>query len=261
MKRYIYKRLLRRKEILEKEVKTLVAKWSKITGITVERITRLTYTDDKVIVQFREFEVQPDGVQRSICERDLALPANLLWSKNQDEELLAEVLSSIKIRQAVEADAHDMAWVHWRAVHITAASDGYYGSKILNDWSPKVNCERISAYRERVRTFPLRYPDNRLTVVAEMANRIIGFGVLVPERNYLLSLYVSPQGNGKKVGARLLQEVEARARNAGCPSLELHAAMNAEGFYKKHGYERVAPVFYTLRTGLEMPCVLMRKQL
>ena len=40
MKRYIYKRLLRRKEILEEEVKALVAKWSKITGITVERITR-----------------------------------------------------------------------------------------------------------------------------------------------------------------------------------------------------------------------------
>ena len=261
MKRDVYRRFLFHQETLEEEVKALVAKWSKITGITVESIARLTFTDDKVIVRFREFEVQPDGVQRSLCERDLALPANLLWCKNQDEELLAEILSSIKIRPAVEADASDMAWVHWKAVHITAASYGYYGPKILNDWSPKVNCERISAFRERVRTFPQRYPDNRLTVVAELSRRIIGFAVLVPERNYLKSLYVSPQGNGKKVGARLLQEMEILAKNAGCPFLELEAAMNAEGFYQKHGYERVELVFYTLRTGLEMPCVLMRKQL
>lgn len=256
-----YNRFVNRQQQLQEATEKLVEKWSQITGITVEKIARITFTDDTVIVRFREFEVLPDGVQRSLCERDLALPANLLWCKNQDEKLLAEVLSSIKIRQAVEADANDMAWVHWKAVHITAANHGYYGSKILDDWSPKVDSERISGYRDRVRTFPQRYPDNRVTVVAELAKRVIGFAMVIPEKNYLLALYVSPQAKSMKVGARLLQEVETLSVNAGRPYLELHASMNAEGFYKKHGYKRIAPVFYKLRTGLEMPCVLMCRKL
>ncbi|MBX9878019.1 MAG: GNAT family N-acetyltransferase [Candidatus Obscuribacterales bacterium] len=256
-----YNLFVRRQQQLQEATEKLVAKWSQITGITVEKIARITFTDDTVIVRFREFEVLPDGVQRSLCERDLALPANLLWCKNRDEKLLAEVLSSIKIRQAVESDAYDMVWTHWKAVHITAANYGYYGPKILEDWSPKVSAERITLYREWVRTFPQRYPDKRVTVVAELAKRIIGFASYVPEKNYLLSLYVSPQAAGKKVGVRLLQEMERLARGAGCTYLELDAAINAEGFYVKHGYERIAPIFYTLHTGLEMPCVKMQKQL
>lgn len=256
-----YKRFFDRQEQLQEATRTLMSKWSQITGMTVERIVRITFTDDEVIVTFREFEIQPDGVQRSHCERDLALPARLLWSRKQDKELLKEVLSSIKIRQAQESDAWDMVWVHWKAVHITAAAGGYYGPKILNAWSPPVSAERITAYRERVRTFPERYPDNRLTIVAELAKRIIGFAVVIPERNHLKSLYVSPQGSGKDVGARLLREAENQARKAGCSYLELEASFNGEGFYAKHGYERIAPVFFTLRTGLEMPCVLMKKAL
>lgn len=256
MNRRVYKRLLLRQGVLDAEVKALLAKWSKITGIVVDSIERLTPLDEKLIIRFREIEVRPDEVQRLHCARDLELPARLLWSKNQDEDLRSEILASIKIRPATEADAEGMCWVHWKAVHLTAAEYGYYGPRILHDWSPAVDSKRIDTYRQHIKT----RPDNRVVIVAVIARRIIGFGVVVPDKNYLNALYVSPEGNGKNVGVRLLQQLETLARNAGCKYLEMHASMNAEGFYKKHGYERGSLVFHVLHTGLEMPCVLMRKQ-
>lgn len=257
MRRDLYKRLLVRQAGLEKEVMALLGKWSQITGITVHAVDRITPTDDKLIIRFRELEIRPDEVQKFHCARDLELPANLLWSKNQDEDLLAHVIASVKIRPATQADAEDMCWVHWKAVHVTAAAHGYYGPRILEDWSPKVDSKRIDKYRQHIIT----RPDNRTVIVAELARRIIGFGVLLPETNYLNALYVSPEGSGKNVGVRLLHQLETLARNAGCKYLEMHASMNGEGFYMKHGYQREALVFHVLYTGLEMPCVLMKKQI
>ncbi|MFB6232744.1 MAG: GNAT family N-acetyltransferase [Haloarculaceae archaeon] len=48
---------------------------------------------------------------------------------------------------------------------------------------------------------------------------------------------------GEGLGARLMERVEATARERGCSRLKLDAQTHVEGFYERLGYETVSDVF------------------
>jgi len=59
----------------------------------------------------------------------------------------------------------------------------------------------------------------------------------------LLQLWVAPEYRANRVGSRLLQEVEERARARGCTVFYLTTlSFQAPGFYRKHGYAVLAEI-------------------
>jgi GNAT superfamily N-acetyltransferase len=60
------------------------------------------------------------------------------------------------------------------------------------------------------------------------------------ERNRIEGLYVRPGGAQRGIGSALLGHAEGRIRSAGHVEARLDASPNAETFYARRGYERLA---------------------
>lgn len=78
--------------------------------------------------------------------------------------------------------------------------------------------------------------------LAEMQETAIGFGGIDLEAiEQIRYVYVNPeyQRSGLRVGLRILQTLEAAARQKGIEVLRLHSTPNAVGFYEKAGYSAV----------------------
>src|SRR5262245_537898 len=159
----------------------------------------------------------------------------------------------ISIRPLAPEDAEGVLHVHHAAVHRTAAAD--YPPDVLRDWSPPVTAERLERYRQNLAR------EDETTLVAVAGGRIVGFASIVAALAELRALYVSPDLGRRGVGASLLHGVEELARERGLEELHLDASLTAERFYSRYGYESQGRATHTLRTGVRMACVRMRKRL
>jgi putative acetyltransferase len=160
----------------------------------------------------------------------------------------------ISIRKATEKDAAEIIQVHYQAVHITAAED--YEQNILNEWSAF-----SEARIERLKTQLLTNPDKATMLVAELKNKIVGFGEIVPLNNELRAVYVSPRAARSGVGRTLLKQLEWEAAKVGVDRLWLDSSLTAAPFYLAHGYEIDERAEHELSSGRKMACIKMHKVL
>lgn len=103
--------------------------------------------------------------------------------------------------------------------------------------------------------------ENRYFVVAERDGTLEGFGQLNEAEGEVDALYVSPKCESRGTGTALLAHLEQRARECGVSELRLRSTLNAEGFYARAGYQRLALVRYRLVPALMLVCVEMRKRI
>jgi hypothetical protein len=129
----------------------------------------------------------------------------------------------LEIRAAVRSDVAEIMRVRREAILAKAAS--HYDPLIVNDWADAADAGRIA---KRISD-----PDYR-ALVAEADGEIIGFAIAAISKRELQALYVEPNPIGH-VGTALLAAIEALAFQA-APFLVCDASLNAEGFYKAHGY-------------------------
>ena len=97
--------------------------------------------------------------------------------------------------------------------------------------------------------------------VAEIDGRSIGFGGIdFDASEQIRYVYVIPgyQRSGLQVGLRILETLEAAARQTGIELVRIHSTPNAVRFYEKAGYSAV-PAEDTI--GHDHPGVEMAKQL
>lgn len=96
-------------------------------------------------------------------------------------------------------------------------------------------------------------------LVAETDGEVIGFGTLdVTAAEQIRHLYVASSHQGNHVGAKLLAALEALASQGGLAEIRLHAAPGAVAFYRRAGYNPIAPDEATAR---DHDGVMMRKTL
>jgi hypothetical protein len=131
--------------------------------------------------------------------------------------------SALEIRPARRGDVAGIMQVRREAILARAAS--HYDPVTLNDWADAGDAGRTA---KRISD-----PDYRV-LVAEAGGEIIGFAIAALPKRELQALYVKPNPIGK-VGTALLAAIEALAFLA-VPFLVCDASLNAEGFYKAHGY-------------------------
>lgn len=152
-----------------------------------------------------------------------------------------------RIRPAAPGDAPAMARVF--AASIEAKAGPSYGPRERAAWIARGSADRLAAM--------CRDPEHRL-LVAEAAGGLTGLAGL---RSCQVSLlYTAPEAC-PGTGARLLEAVEALARQAGLTGLTLTSSRNALPFYLRHGYAIVRPALRPLPGGLSLAVCLMAKPL
>ena len=127
------------------------------------------------------------------------------------------------IRIARRGDAAGLVRV--RRESILAKAAAHYDPVTLNDWADAPDAGRTA---KRISD-----PDYRV-LVAEAGGEIIGFAMATISKRELQALYVKPNPIGN-IGTAPLAAIEELAFQA-VPFLVCDASLNAEGFYKTHGY-------------------------
>ncbi len=162
-------------------------------------------------------------------------------------------MPEVRVRPAEPADAQGVTSVHYAAVHTTAAMT--YPADILDHWSGPVTPRRIENLRAVI------VGGEETVLVAEIDGEIVGFGSVVPSNNELRAVYVDPKAGRRGVGTRLVEALEAIAVRNGVEHLDLDSSLNAERFYQRLGYSVLSRGTHELASGIQMPCVYMRKVL
>lgn len=83
--------------------------------------------------------------------------------------------------------------------------------------------------------------DGRTVWTATIDDVIVGTASL--ERNWVRSVFVDPAWQGRRVGKALMTTLFGAARRAGVDALFVPSAINAEGFYRRLGFEHLRDEF------------------
>ncbi|MEQ9259468.1 MAG: GNAT family N-acetyltransferase [Roseovarius sp.] len=129
------------------------------------------------------------------------------------------------IRAYVESDCEALAGIYSRTVARRAVAD-YTGPQIEAWLSIAPTSQRIAEF----------YSDGRLALVAvDNRGRPIGFSDMEAD-GHIQFLYVDPAATGRGVGARLLAEIEAAARQSELARLYSESSETALSVFLKAGF-------------------------
>ncbi len=157
------------------------------------------------------------------------------------------VAGGLHLRPARESDRRALWRIHTRAVG--ELCQGVYAAHEVATW---VRLLKPEGY--------LRPEKPRTVLVAERGRRMVGFGQLDLRAGELEALYVLPEEVGHGVGSTLLAALEATAWSEGVPLVGLDASLNAEPFYRHHGYVWLHAARRPLTSEVQLACVRMHKR-
>jgi GNAT superfamily N-acetyltransferase len=150
------------------------------------------------------------------------------------------------IREAKNEDAQQIYEVHIASIrHFCSA---FYPENSISGW---IASKTIESYK--------KLPEDSILIVAEINERIAGFGLLNLGQKSINSLYVAPINSGTGIGKMLLINLEKIAQNHGIFELKCCSTLNAVGFYRKMGYEGNTKDIFKLRSGITLDCIGMKK--
>jgi putative acetyltransferase len=133
----------------------------------------------------------------------------------------------MQLRPATPADAACLAAIYHDTIHRVNCRD--YTAAQCHAWAPPESREPDGWIRKQA---------GRLTLVAEAAGQIVGFGELEPG-GHLDCFYVHHAWQRCGVGRQLLAGLEAEARCQGVDRIFLEASITAQPFFLAQGYRVV----------------------
>lgn len=162
----------------------------------------------------------------------------------------------ISVRPMKKGEGEAILKIHKRAVHEIACAD--YPTEVLNGWAEAKSDEALKADASK---FDNKLKDGIFTIIAEVDGKLAGFGEVIPKVSVLGAVYISPDFKRIGVGTAILGELENIARDHGVIELHMDSSLTAEQFYLINGYEVIERGVHTLNSGVEMPCVKMKKKI
>jgi GNAT superfamily N-acetyltransferase len=142
-----------------------------------------------------------------------------------ESDLRPVFVGDVAIRQAMAADADEMFAVHQDAINRFSAD--HYGPERMRIWF----VGRTSAiYRQAL--------EEGRVWLAQSNGRILGFVGIKPGEIYWL--YVREAAVGHGIGTRLLEFGVERARAGTDEPVKVTALLNAESFYARCGFVKIA---------------------
>jgi len=152
------------------------------------------------------------------------------------------------IRPAIMTDTEQIALTHKKSIEVLCSE--YYPPENIAGWVAILSPDIYeNAIKEKV------------MIVAEDKNEILGLGILDLERKEIGAIYIHPKVKGIGVGRRLLLKLEEIFLKNNADGLTLCATINAYGFYRHQGYTGAEKMFHELPNGIKLECIQMHKTL
>jgi len=105
-----------------------------------------------------------------------------------------------------------------------------------------------------------KWIDDRVLIVAENENSVIGFAQYNPENNSVEAIHVSPKYACNGIGSKLVKKIEEIAKSQGADKITLGASLNAVDFYAKCGYRKKEITEYKCNNGITLKTVVYEKE-
>ena len=154
------------------------------------------------------------------------------------------------VRPATPEDAEQIADAHVQSIRSVGAE--YYEPDVIVVWGAPRGGERYRC--------GMKKGDPHFVAVSD--GDILGFSVYhYREGRHRTGVYVRGEAVRNGVGSALFKAAEAEAIKRGATEIHVDASLAAVTFYKKHGFEELAPGKHRLKSGTLMDCVFMRKVL
>jgi GNAT superfamily N-acetyltransferase len=153
------------------------------------------------------------------------------------------------VRRAERSEADALAALH--RLSIIAHCSSAYSAGQINAWTAVLAPEAYASLIDNA---------DVLVDTDEADGTILGLGVS-PSIEVIHAVYVTPGMTRRGVGRALMNAKEALLRDANVPEARLNATLNAARFYRSIGYRDGAPSLNFPPSGIELPCVRMKKLL
>ena len=137
-------------------------------------------------------------------------------------------MQNITLRLGQKGDARTKIDVHRRAIHEIASND--YPPEILNSWGRILSKEDLRR-REKIHNARIE-KGNDIFVVAEINDKIVGFGEIVVDTNELTAMYINPDFQRQGIATLILKRLEAIAKEKGLKYLHLSSSLTAVSIKK-----------------------------
>jgi putative acetyltransferase len=158
------------------------------------------------------------------------------------------------MRRATPADAPAMALAHVDSIR--ALGPAFYASELVDGWAAAVGPDMYVRAMAEGEVF--------FIAVAPLDGQpaVLGFSSHVPAGgDDGASVYVRGSAARQGIGSALWRLAEAHARAQGAAAITLEASLPGVGFYQAQGFVEIERCEVVLRSGVLMPCVIMRKAL
>lgn len=165
--------------------------------------------------------------------------------------------AEIEFRQAIRDDADKLLSAHRASILGEGAK--YYAPEIVEQWQFNLRAEKYLEAMDRGEVF--------FIAVRKSDDVCLGFSGNVQhgERDdasiFHLAIYVHPEGLRQGIGTRLYRLAEDSAKQRGAKLFEIDSSTSAKDFYETLGFENLGEGSHRLRSGHEMQCFRMKKQL
>ena len=154
----------------------------------------------------------------------------------------------LTIRKATQEDRVSICHLHIASISELCAT--HYSAQEIEAWVAQRTPE---IYTEAIAT--------RDFLAAEENDTLVGFGQVNCDTGEVEAVYVSPSHASQGVGSQLLRELERIAWKVGVRRLRVSASLNSVFFYSRAGYQVKKSGLHRLRSGTEVACVHMAKDL
>lgn len=158
------------------------------------------------------------------------------------------------MRRATPADAPAMALAHVDSIR--ALGPAFYAPELVDGWCAGVTPDMYVEAMAAGEVF--------FIAVAPLGGQpaVLGFSSHVPAGgDDGASVYVRGSVARQGIGSALWRLAEAHARAQGADAITIEASLPGVGFYRAHGFVEIEPRDVQLRSGVSVPCVIMRKHL
>ncbi len=145
----------------------------------------------------------------------------------------------MEIKTAITSHAKEMHRIHTSAVK-TVCKD-FYTAEQIKAWLEGRSPEGYEGIKKGE------------MYVAEDDGKIVGFGHAIPGE--VVAVFVDPAFHKKGIG-KLLLDYGLKIASKGKKKVKVESAINAESFYKKHGFVKVRNDV-CIRGGVEIPIIVM----
>lgn len=144
------------------------------------------------------------------------------------------------VKTATIKDAEEIHRIHDEAVRETCK--GFYTQEQIDVWLADRSPEK---YHQKINSGQM--------FVAEINNKVVGYGHAIPGE--IVAVFVDPTFQDKGLGKQLL-EYGLKIALKGHKKVKVESTLNAEEFYKKHGFIKIRDDIH-IEKGVEAPIIIL----